>query len=121
MSLASGLLVLEVGQTGRSAIRFLSHDDSIWNNTLQFRNGDTRYVCFRYAGQRLRRLRSFDGIKIHAANGSLLPIPPTVFSSGDCLTYLDPGARLAATPNWLIEGGREPLETEDGIDNSLAA
>jgi len=104
---ASALVILEVdNQFGRDSLRALCNEDwGGWTRTLQFRDGVSSHLLFRYAGERVRFLPSrFKGLKIHA--GSCVVIPPSWFVGGSPLAYSDPHAKLVDCPEFLLELGQ---------------
>jgi len=116
----SALLILEVDVViGRTALKFLCGDDWTWRNTLQFQDRDTRFVCFRYSGQKVRALGSgFAGLLIHSIDFVL--IPPSVYAYGVALSYLDPDARVLDAPEWLLAAPRDSVDTLR-CDDTVAA
>jgi hypothetical protein len=100
----SGLLVLEVNHgTGQDLLSELCEDSwDGWLETLKFQDHLSTHFFFRYAGQRVRFLRSqFEGLKIHA--GTLLFLPPCWFVSAPPLVYSDLNASLLDCPAWLLD------------------
>jgi hypothetical protein len=96
--------VLEVNHgTGQDLLSELCEDSwDGWLETLKFQDHLSTHFFFRYAGQRVRFLRSqFDGLKIHS--GTLLFLPPCWFVSAPPLVYSDLNARLLDCPAWLLD------------------
>ena len=76
-----------------------------WRDTLQFRSGATRFLLFRYNGQRLRVLGPrAAGLRVHC--GDMLLVPPSRFLSS-ALRWSNPSAAIAAIPEWLLEADED--------------
>jgi hypothetical protein len=73
-----------------------------WRDTLQFRSGDTRFLLFRYSGQRLRILGPrFVGVRLHSAD--MVLVPPSRFFTGPRLVWVDKSATINVDlPEWML-------------------
>jgi len=99
----SGLLVLEVNHgTGQDLLSELCEDSwDGWLETLKFQDHLSTHFFFRYAGQRVRFLRSqFDGLKIHS--GTLLFLHRAgLYQHRPCL--LGPECAPARLPGMVLD------------------
>ena len=97
--------MLEVNHgTGRTCFQSSVKIAGTVAQTLKFQDHLSTHFLFRYAGQRVRFLRSqFDGLKIHS--GTLLFLPPCWFVSASPLVYSDLNASLLDCPAWLLDSG----------------
>jgi len=115
----SDLLILEVDyHVGRHMLPHLCGNNWSWRATLQFTDENTRFVCFHHSGQRLRAIgRDFPGVRIHRR--SCILIPPSTYSSGAEISYLNPGSKVSDVPDWLLDerrpnhGTQNPYRKED--------
>lgn len=108
----SGLLILEFDyEAGQQSLGYLCGEEWSWRGTLQFTDMNSRFVCFRNSGQRIRMVgRDVPGIRIHWDN--LVLIPPSVLDSGAEIAYLNPGARVLDLPDWLLDVRRTRTKTK---------
>ena len=98
----SDLLIMEFDyNVGRRMLPHLCGNNWSWRTTLQFTDQNSRFVCFHYSGQPLRDIgRDFPGVRIHSR--SCILIPPSTYSTGAQLSYLNPGAKVLDLQNWLL-------------------
>ena len=98
----SDLLIMEFDyEVGRRMLPHLCGNDWSWRSTLQFTDADARFVCFRHSGQRLRAIgRDFPGVRVHSR--SCLLIPPSTYSTGAQVSYLNPGSKVLYLQDWLL-------------------
>ena len=115
----SDLLILEFDyQIGRRVLPHLCGNNWSWRSTLQFTDAKAQFVCFHHSGQRLRAIgRDFPGVRIHRR--SCILIPPSTYSTGAQVSYLNPGSKVSDVPDWLLgvprtnHGHAKPWRKED--------
>jgi hypothetical protein len=108
----SDLLILEYDyEVGRQMIqRLVAGRMWSWRSTLQFTDPHSRFVCFRHFAQRLRAIgRDFPGVRIHSR--SCIFIPPSTYSTGAEVSYLNLGSKVLDVPDWLLDAGQTRNET----------
>jgi hypothetical protein len=102
----SDLLVMEFDyEVGPRVLAHLCGNSWSWCTTLQFTDANARFVCFHHSGERLRAIgRDFPGVRIH--RHSCILIPPSSYSTGAQVSYLNPGAKVLDVQDWLLDGRR---------------
>jgi bifunctional DNA primase/polymerase-like protein len=103
MGARSDLLIMEFDcEVGRRMLPHLCGNNWSWRTTLQFTDQNARFVCFHYSGQPLRAIgRDFPGVRIHQR--SCILIPPSTYSTGAQVSYLNPGSKVSDVPDWLLD------------------
>lgn len=110
MGARSDLLIMEFDyEVGRRMLPHLCGNNWSWQATLQFTDPNARFVCFHHSGQRLRAIGSdFPGVRIHRR--SCILIPPSTYSTGAEVSYLNPGSKVLDLPDWLLDVRRKNNE-----------
>jgi hypothetical protein len=113
------LLVLEFDyEVGHRILPHLCGGDLSWRKTLQFTDAHARFACFHYTAQRLRSLgEKYQGVRVHTRNFIL--IPPSTYSTGEEVSYLNPGSKVLEAPDWLLETSRTRNETMNTFRNDM--
>jgi hypothetical protein len=87
------------------SLAYLSGDEDDWRRTLRFETAQASFALFALSAQRIRpRFNRFAGLRVHCGDSIL--IPPSVVG-GRRLEYVDPFARLAATPMRLLSSAHD--------------
>lgn len=100
----AGIIAVEFDYVAaRESLAYLCEGDDDWHRTLRFETVSACFALFGLSAQRIRpRFNRYPGLRVHCRDGVL--IPPSIVS-GRKLAYVDPFARLTATPGWVLSSG----------------